>query len=160
MITVLIRTHPGREQQTKKAIESAKGCNVILYKGEKVNDYSYNLYCNELKSKVPDGYFFFLDSDDFIIPGAIEKIKEHLKEDVATICQMLRNSTPKPTCSEVIRGKIGLPCLILHSKYKNLADITAKETGDFDWILEVVNWMKWEFLPIPVVDAGKRSRGK
>ena len=160
MITALIRTHPGREELTKRAIESADGCNIILHKGEKVNDYSYNLYCNELKSKVEDGFFFFLDSDDFVIPGAVEKIKSYLKEDVATIVPMLRNGMRRPSRPEIKKLRIGMPCLILHSKNKDLAHVTATETGDYDWIKGVTDKMNWQFINIPLVNAGKRSHGK
>lgn len=161
MITVLIRTHPGREELTKRAVNSALECDaIIVHEGEKVNDYSYNLYCNDLKNRLMMTYFFFLDSDDKIIPGAIKKIKPYLQEDKALIVQMLRNGRPKPRNGLIECGKIGMPCMILHSKHKHLADVTATEHGDYDWIKAVTDKIGYEFVPIPVVDAGERRRGK
>ena len=162
MITVLIRTHPGREESTMKAIASAakEDLTIRIFYGDKVNDYSYNLYCNELKSQVDYGYFMFLDSDDELIDGAIRKIIPYLKEDKAVIVQMLRNGRPKPKNGLIERGKIGLPCIILHSKHKHLADVTATEDGDYQWIKAVTDKIGYEFVPIPLVDAGKRGRGK
>ena len=162
MITVLIRTHPGREEQTVNAIKSAQYENltVRVYYGDTVNDYSYNLYCNTLKEQVTAGFFMFLDSDDTIIPGAINKIIPYLKEDKALIVQMLRNGRPKPKNGLIERGKIGLPCIILHSKHKHLADLDATEFADYTWIKAVTDKIGYEFVPIPLVDAGKRNRGK
>lgn len=159
-ITALIRTHEGRGELFKRASDSAIECNRITYFGESVNDYSYNLYCNILKAKVEYGYFFFLDSDDVVIPGAIQKIIPYLKEDKALIVQMLRNGRPKPRNGLIEKGNIGLPCMILHSKHKHLADVTATEDGDYQWIKAVTDKIGYEFVPIPVVDAGERRRGK
>jgi hypothetical protein len=162
MITALIRTHPGREESTMKAIASAQYENltVRVYYGEKVNDYSYNLYCNILKEQVTQGFFMFLDSDDQMIQGAVNKIIPYLREDKALIVQMLRNGRPKPKNGLIERGKIGLPCIILHSKHKNLADVGDKEDSDYQWIKDVTDKIGYEFVPIPLVDAGKRGRGK
>ena len=162
MIYALVRTHPGREESTERAIKSAQddGLNVMIFHGQKKSDYSYNLYCNDLKARVKDGYFFFLDSDDTVIPGAISKIIPYLNEDKALIVQMLRNGRPKPKNGLIEKGKIGLPCMILHSKHKHLADVTATEDGDYQWIKAVTDKIGYEFIPIPLVDAGKRGRGK
>lgn len=162
IITALIRTHDGREELTKRAVSSCfKECNYKkIHFGKPVEDYSYNLFCNIMKSLIKDGYFFFLDSDDVLIPGAIENIKPYLREDKALIVQMLRNGRPKPRNGLIEKGKIGLPCMILHSKHKHLADVTANEYGDYEWIKAVTDKIGYEFVPIPLVDAGQRRRGK
>lgn len=160
MITALIRTHPGREESTKKAIESAQGCEIIIHHGEKTPSFEYNGYCNILKAQVKDGYFFFLDSDDFIIPGAINKILPRLSEDKANVVQMLRKGNATPRGPVIKPGKVGMPCLILHAKWKDMADITETEYGDFDWIRKVTETIPWQFIRIPLVNAGIRSRGR
>ncbi len=160
MITALIRTHPGREELTERAIKSAEGCEVIVFEGEKVSDYSYNLYCNDLKAEVKDGFFFFLDSDDYVMPGALKRIEPLLKEDMANVCQMLRNGKPKPLTASIVEGKIGLPCLILHSKYKHLAEIGDKENSDFTWIKAVTDVLEWQFIRGVLVNVGKRNYGR
>lgn len=158
-ITALIRTHPGREALTKHAVESAKECNVIIHHGEKTVGFEYNGYCNILKAQVVDNFFFFLDSDDFIIPGAIKKILPRLKEDKANIVQMLRQGSAVPRTGVLKQGRIGMPCLILHAKYKDLADIPETETGDFEWIKKVTELIPWQIIKIPLVNAGRRGRG-
>lgn len=161
MITALIRTHPGRELLTQRAIESVEnsGIGYKIYHGEKVADYSFNCYCNVMKTWVNDGFFFFLDSDDFIINGAIEKIRPHLEPGKALIVQMLRNDRPKPLKAEIVRGRIGLPCIVLHHSHKGLADVEAHETGDYSFIANVCKKIPWKFVPIPLVNVGSRSRG-
>lgn len=169
-ITILIRTHPGREQSVLAAEFSVHhqqytNVHVELFYGEKTPGYEYNLYCNELKSRVEDGWFFFLDSDDQLVHGALHKLAPHLIDpDEAVIVQMIRVSRghirSKPVRDEIARGKIGMPCMILHAKHKDLADVTATEDGDYQWIKAVTDKLKWKFVPIPVVNAGRRGHGK
>lgn len=165
MITALIRTHKGREELFQRAIESCEiqGVNVIDYYdylGPRP-DYSYNLLCNILKEQVPDGsFFFFLDSDDYLIPGAIEELLPHLEEDKAIIVKMLRNGRAKPSENRIERGRIGLPCLVLHSKHKHIADVAAFAHGDFMWIRGVSQKLPVKYVDVVLVDVGKRSHGK
>lgn len=162
MITALIRTHPGRETLTGRAIESTKTeyIDYIIHYGEKTLGYEYNGYCNILKAQVKEGYFFFLDSDDFIIPGAIGKILPRLQQEKANIVQMLRKGNPVPRGAVVKAGRIGMPCLILHSKFKDIADIGESLYGDFIWIKSVTEQIPWHFIRIPLVNAGTRSNGQ
>ena len=162
-ITALIRTHPGREVLLQRAIQSCAraGIKWQVHYGEELPDYQYNLYCNDMKAKMTSGYFFFLDSDDAIIPGSINKILKFLDTDKALIVQMLRNGKPKPKTELTIRkGTIGMPCLFLHHSAKFAGDVTATEWGDWDWIHSVMKAMNYDFVKIPVVDAGKRNHGK
>lgn len=156
-ITALIRTHPGRD--LARTLESCKGITHIIHYGEKTEGYEYNLYCNTLKAQVNDGYFFFLDSDDVVIQGAIDLICPFLSPDKATIVQMLRNGRPKPRTSEIVRGKIGMPCMILHHSMKDIADLDDTVCADYNWIKAVTGKIPYNFIPIPLVDAGKRNHG-
>lgn len=159
MITALIRTHGTRD--VTNTVKSCEGINVIVQHFPTVGDYSYNLYCNEMKSQVTDGYFFFLDSDDAVIPGAVDKITPHLREDRALIVQMLRNGLPKPRRQPPIRrGAIGMPCMVLHHTMKDVADLDDTGYADYTWIKAVTDKVPYLFVPIPLVNAGKRGMGK
>jgi hypothetical protein len=128
--------------------------------------YFYDLYCNELKEKVTDGWFLFLDDDDQLIPGALQQLSEHLTgPHEAMICQFLRNGVPKPRDnyirSKVIaEGKIGLPCLVLHSKHKALSGLDGQKAGDYRYIKEVVSQVPTKFLTLPLVNASPRGHGQ
>ncbi len=164
MLTALIRTHRGRERQTEIAVQSAlsEGITPVVHFDEQGprKDCSYNLICNAMKAAVQDGWFFFLDSDDTVIPGAAAKIVPHLKTDKATIVPFLRNGRPKPRRAEIIRGKVGMPCLVLHASHKGIANVTSHIGGDYDWIKAVTERMPWEFINVPLVNSPKRSFGK
>ena len=78
--------------------------------------YYWNLYCNELKERVTDGWFMFIDDDDFIYSkSAIGDIVKHLtNQEVGIICQFLRGQMRKPGLVQmrnktIKRGLIGMP---------------------------------------------------
>lgn len=165
---ILIRTHPGREELFERAVKSVREqtytdfqIHVYEDKMNSVFPYHYNLFCNVLKAGVTEGWFFFLDSDDYLnSPTVLEELVPHLVEDKALVVQMLRNGRPKPRRNTIKRGYIGMPCMVLHSKHKDLADITAKSEGDYEWIKSVTDQIGYKFVPMVLVNAGKRSHGK
>lgn len=129
--------------------------------------YYYDLYCNRLKKLVGDGWFFFLDDDDVLAsPTVLQELSEHLAgPHEAIICQFLRNGVPKPADNyirkRVIReGKIGLPCLVLHSKHKALSGLDGQKAGDYRYIKEVTEQVNTKFITLPLVSAGPRGHGQ
>jgi hypothetical protein len=130
-------------------------------------DYEYNLLCNDLKERVTEGWFFFLDDDDTLFNrDAIAGIIPYLKDpETAVICQFMRGTWPKPPHDfirdEIIAdGHIGLPCLILHHSKKHIADIQNAVNGDYLWIKEVADKMPVEFVQHVLVNSPKRNYGK
>lgn len=127
--------------------------------------YYYDLYCNQLKRYVEEGWFFFLDDDDFLHGrNALKNIAQHLTQPGAVICQFLRNSWPKPVDSaikagKIVEGKIGLPSLVLHSKYKDVAGLDGYKSGDYRYILSVSTMVKTKFVPVILVETDRRSHG-
>lgn len=128
--------------------------------------YYYDVYCNELKLLVNEGWFFFLDDDDVLTcPTILEELADQLKMPGAIICQFLRRGVPKPADNyiqkQVIReGKIGLPCLILHSKYRKLSGLDGQKAGDYRYIKEVTDQVPTKFIALPLVSAGPRGHGQ
>lgn len=139
---------------------------VINKFNQKVSKCFYNLYCNILKDIIQDGWFFYLDSDDYLIPNSLIEISKHLTdEDEAVICQFKRGSNPKPSNDlmdegVIINGKIGMPCLFLNAKHKNIASFTDDCNADYLFIREVADKLKTKFVKIAVVQADRRSHGK
>ena len=126
----------------------------------------YNLYCNQLKDLVTEGWFFFLDDDDYLFHyKALSCLADKL-EDGATIVQFIRGSKRKPkdelmNKKEIVVGHIGLPCLILSANYKNVADLDGeKDFGDYTWIKKVTENVKTKFVKEPLVVAERRSWGR
>ncbi len=172
MITVLIRTSY-RPLQFATALASVPSfCHVIIsYDDERALTYIpkelqairvyksplpyfYDIYCNLLKELVTDGYFMFLDDDDVILTLDVP-----LLEDYANIVQLRRKTTVRPIDANFKAGQIGMPCLILHSKHKHLADIPGTGQGDYHWIKSVCNQLPINFIPVVVVNSGNRGFG-
>ncbi len=128
--------------------------------------YYYDIYCNNLKLSVTDGWFFFLDDDDTLTnPTVLQQLAEHLTEPGAIICQFMRNGITKPADNyirkKVVReGKIGLPCLVLHSKHKDLGILDGEKAGDYRYIRYVTSLVPTKFIALPLVSAGPRGHGK
>lgn len=127
-------------------------------------EFSYNLYCNDLKERVEDGYFFYLDDDDILLPGVLHQIIPYLIGP-GIICQFLRNLWHRPTDMQmrhkVIRkGHVGLPCIILHHSVKDLATFGDSETADYEFIKTMSGKVNLSWVKIPVVSAEVRSKGQ
>ena len=193
LINILIRHTAGREVSYYKALDSiAKQTyknvrivvgydfssshfsipgnvfDVFLKADKSLGEYFYNDYCNTLKKHVNEGWFFFLDDDDFLASDtALEELSKHLVEDYhAVVYQMSRdNGRVKPAIElikegAVVSGRIGLPCLVLRSRLNSIADIPAVENGDFLWIKEVTDKVPTKFVKLVVVHSPQRSFGK
>ena len=128
--------------------------------------YYYDCYCNDLKLLVNEGWFFFLDDDDVLTcPTILEELADQLKIPGAIICQFLRNGVPKPRDNYIrnkiiAEGKIGLPCLVLHSKHKALSGLDGQKAGDYRYIKEVTDQVRTKFITLPLVSAGPRGHGQ
>ena len=188
LITILIRHTEKRAKLLQRCIESIKSqtyknidlfisvdfdCATIPFftmqvdKNTKMGPYYYNDYCNRLKNEVYEGYFFFLDDDDYLAnPKVLEQLVQHLQDDPdGIVCQMKRDSGKiKPSdeliaTKSILSGKIGLPCLVLRHDLKQVANILPCENGDFLWIDAVSRSAKLKFINQVVVQSPRRNYG-
>lgn len=134
--------------------------------GDKSLPFFYDNYCNTLKELVTDGWFFFMDDDDFLYDtNALQKLSKHLTGTGGIICQFNRNGRLKPSnqlirSKSIIRAKIGMPCLILHHSKKNIAHFDGSVgAADYHWIKAVSKKVRLKFVPIALVYADRRSNG-
>jgi len=135
--------------------------NTQLHRVTPEGDYCYwNLYCNYLKAQVKEGWFFYLDSDDFLAdPGAVKRLVGHLPaNDNGVICRFLRRGSPKPTSfyfnRRIIRvGNIGGSCIILQAKHKDLAMWQAKKAADYSFICDMEKKIKFTWVKTNLVHA-------
>lgn len=127
--------------------------------------YTWNLYCNELKERVTDGWFFYLDDDDYLLNKfALSQIASHLREDHGTICQFNRGRRSKPRLKvgdikpeEIIQGRIGGSCIFLHHTHKDLANWDDQKAADYRFIRDVAQKLPLKFIDIVVVQAGNNG---
>lgn len=194
MINILIRSQPSRLFELKKCIHSVasqiyKDVHLIVSvedNDDKILDiigrtglsfeilqvtntgvpYNWNLYCNYLKEEVKNGWFLYIDSDDYLIDKfCLSQIAPHLSEDHATICQYKRRSISKPKLKpgpvkpeEIIQGRIGGSSIILHHSHKNVANWDNQKAADYRFIRDVAAKLPMVFVPIVVVKTGNRGR--
>lgn len=125
----------------------------------------YDSYCNELKSMVNSGYFFFLDDDEVLANESLLKLSKQLKNSYGVICQFNRNGILKPSNDlinqkRIQKGKIGMPCLVLHHQFKNTADVDGSvEAADFYWIKKIASKVRLKFVSLVLTNVDRRSKG-
>jgi len=126
--------------------------------------YHWNFYCNNLKDHVTDGWFFYLDDDDYLKDNtALQRISEQLTDPrEAVICQFMRGNKRKPEVftgpEDIIRGKIGGGCIFLHTTQKNIAYWDGKRAADYRFIKAVSEKIPLKFVPTVVTQAGNNGR--
>ena len=109
-----------------------------------------------------------MDDDDYLIsPTIIEQLVMHLQDEPdGLIVQFIRNGKPKPSnlliaAKEIRKGLIGGGCLVLHSKFKDVAYWDDQPAADFRWISAVAKKVKLKFVPLVVQVAGNNGlKGK
>lgn len=189
LINILIRTND-RPNGFRSCMESIKkqtytNYHIIIYDNSSITSYikwgtyqviqdntpckgyEYNLFCNTLKEKVNEGYYFFLDDDDTLHDeNSLAEISEELTDpNQAVICQFLRANKPKPSNEFmdnklIVNGRIGMPCIILHHSQKNIAHFTDKVNADYLYIKEVSQKIPCKFVKKILVNSPKRNFGK
>ena len=129
--------------------------------------YGWNLYCNELKARVTEGWFFYLDDDDCLSdPYCLSIISHQLSEDHGIMCQFLRKNKPKPEINEafwmkpddIVRGRIGGSCIFLHHTHKDLGQWDDERAADYRFIKQVSERLPLKFIPHVVVKALNNGR--
>lgn len=184
MLTLLVRTSY-RPQAFSRLLQSVNGeANILVsYDNDealsyipssidiiKVNKqaeaFSYNRYVNDLKQHVT-GWMLVADDDDTIIPGALRKLKPILSaaNPGAVLVQFMRGTFLKPHPAifserRIKMGHIGFPSLILHSDYKDVAQVGSGEYADYYYIRDVAERapVKW-VSNLPVVSSPARGMG-
>lgn len=189
LINILIRMQESRKVSFLKALKSIQNQtyknvrvivsydylkenlteNEILVKADKsLGKFFYNDYCNALKNEVKEGWFMFLDSDDYLANDKVlEDISKHFDEemDYAIVCQMSRNNGKVKPSNELIEnkiivsGKIGLPCVIVNSALKDAFEIGVSENADYNYIKQIYELGYTKFVPQVVVHSPKRNFG-
>ncbi len=144
-----------------------EGVKAIPVAADTSRDCFYNEYCNPLKSLVDKGWFFFLDDDDTLIQENFFKLREitEFASPGAIIIQFMRGTYLKPHPAifsecKIREGHIGLPCLVLHSDYKNVAMVNHGEYADSHFIRDVVRKVPTTWVHnLPIISSPSRGKG-
>ncbi len=134
-----------------------KGLETVPVSADRSLPFFYDLYCNQLKAMVNDGYFLFLDDDDILQADVLNNIP---LTGNGLIVQLQRQNNIVPKDLNIRRGQVGMPCLILHHSLKHLADIPGNGAGDYFWIKSILERVSLPFVPMVVVYSFNRGLGK
>lgn len=143
------------------------GIEAIRLTKDHKKPYFFDNYCNDLKHMVNEGYFFFLDDSDYLSSSnVISDLVGQLKGTGGVICQFKRKDRLKPSNElihrkEIIMGKIGMPCLVLHHSHKDVAYLDGSvNAADYHWIKAVSEKIELKFIQLALVTAERRDRGR
>lgn len=133
------------------------GLEVINVSANRQLPYFYDCYCNDLKAQVDDGWFMFLDDDDWLRPNVLSQITF---DAPSILHQVKRGNLIAPYSDVFQRGLVGMPCLMLHHSLKDIADIPGTGQGDYWWIKKIRDSVGVSFRPLIVVESDGRGLGK
>jgi hypothetical protein len=119
--------------------------------------YWYDLYVNQLKELVTEGYFVVIDDDDVLAPECLSRLP--LTGD-GIIVQLRRENNIVPKDLNFSRGQIGMPCIFLHHSLKNIAHLSGTGSGDYFWIKQVLEHADLPFVNEIVVISFGRGLGR
>lgn len=120
--------------------------------------YYWNLYCNHLKHEVKEGWFMFLDDDDVLAgPDVIENMERILHDD-AHLFQFSRCGNVKPSNEymdkrKIERGKVGMPCIVLHHSIKSAIQFDGDKGADYRFIKSISEVVDIKFNKLVLVSC-------
>ena len=107
---------------------------------------------NSLKAQATDGWFFFMDEEDYLLHRhVIANTINDLFSPRLYICQTLDNnlrSQVKPSWIQPFhlrfqKTKIALPCVWAHYSHRDLVNF---DTSEWEWICQMKNLVGYKFL--------------
>lgn len=127
----------------------------------------YNLYFNELISKVDDGWILILDDDDYLAnSNVIQKMVNQISNNTDMIIWQMRypNGSVLPSIPEMGKkprlGRVGSPCMMVHSGIAKTIRWDGWKCGDYRFISKV--WdktQKKKWIREPLIQLGGAGFG-
>ena len=165
-IHIIVRTHL-RKSYFKKAIESIITQNyenyiihvaydhidsldyinqnmndkMIIYKVERRSDENvfFDLYCNDIKDKINDGWIMFLDDDNYFIdPDCLKIINTHLKEKIVVWSFLRPDKLITFNLNKLRYGEIDNCSYIFHHSIKDDGQFGDFYGSDFQFINSLI----------------------
>jgi len=165
-IHIIVRTHL-REYYFKKVIESIITQNyenyiihvaydhidsldyinqnmnhkMIIHKVERRSDENvfFDLYCNDIKDKINNGWIMFLDDDNYFIdPNCLKIINTHLKEKIVVWSFLRPDKLITPNLNKLRYGEIDNCSYIFHHSIKDDGQFGDFYGSDFQFINSLI----------------------
>lgn len=176
LVNILIRTS-NRPELFARALDSAlsqqyKNLRIIVsidnpvdyipegietIKVQKNNlQYGYDLYLNDLKALVTDGWFMILDDDDMLVPGSLLKV---VLDAPVIIHQLNHIGNIIPKTGEVSIGQIGMPCFMIHHSLKDKVDFDGGDHGDYHFAKRLSEHCPFVYRDLILVECDRKGCG-
>lgn len=134
-----------------------KGLEVVRVHKQPDLQFGYDDYCNTLKALVTDGWYCWLDDDDILMPNVLSQI---VLDAPIILVQLNRNGNIVPQSESLQRGKVGMPCVLVHHSLKDVANVSPNGQGDYYYIKELQEKVGLKFVPIIMVYSSGRGLGR
>ena len=125
--------------------------------------YRYNLYCNELKSKVKDGYILFLDDDDYLCnKEGLKYLSQSLQKNTIYIWPFYRaDKIIKPkNIFNIKLGEISTSAFLAHYSCYNNCVWSDEKNGDYKFIKKVIHTKKPNIKFVNYIITGIQMKNK
>ena len=119
--------------------------------------YPYDVYNNYLKELVTDGWFMYLDDDDYMLPGVLEQA-ELTHPVIIHRLNHMGNIIPKGNGLQL--GQIGMPCFMIHNSLKDAAHFSGQDHGDYWFAKELSHHVEFHYSDLIFVESDRKGNGK
>lgn len=123
----------------------------------------YNLYLNDLLSRVEQGWLLILDDDDTLAPDAIKTLIDNKAFDDTSALVLTTMIWPDGrTIPEAeylgkppVRKHIGMPCFMVHTSNKHLLKFDGNKAADYRMAVKLYpRFSKKVLISKPIVHVG------
>lgn len=132
------------------------GIEVIKVAPKPELEYGYDCYCNDLKAMINDGWFMYLDDDDYLLPNALNEVELNAPVIIHKLNHM-GNIIPKK--NEVALGQIGMPCFMIHHSLKDVAHFAGEDHGDYWFAKELSKHVGFVYRDLVLVESDRKGYG-
>lgn len=114
---------------------------MVVHKAKRNSDKNafFDLYCNDIKNKIIDGWIMFLDDDNYLIhENCLKIINEHLKEKIVVWSFLRPDKLITPNLKKLKYGEIDNCSYIFHHSIKKDGQFGDYYGSDFKFVNSVL----------------------
>lgn len=129
---------------------------IIIHKVTRKSDKNvfFDLYCNDIKDKINDGWIMFLDDDNqFIHVNCLTIINMHLQEKILVWCFLRPDKLIIPDLKKIVYGEIDNCNYIFHHSIKNDGTFSDNYGSDYQFINSLLSKNKSSQIDLTLIST-------